>query len=430
MKPPSGPGPVLLGQGVAVPPFATAIQGWRVSDFIGTSSGSYLVALEYAKYCLERDDLEKAAQHLERAEGMALEKHDTRRFLEVQIFQGFRALYSLDLKSYGQILMKIKPLLSKETYASFLGIYNRAGGTASSLEVAKLAGGVAMGAEHFASARRLLSSVVRAQPGDTLAWRLLGQAQMELRDYNGAEASFRQLVQLMPDDPEAYLNLARFYLTAKFTPDLARQHVQMAANLRPDDGRLAVLFSLLDLMDGKAKEAVARLKRLQKAPADDQGLTAMVQRILQDPELTKGGDVRARLSAMLLLPGAVGASPEVLQQLGEDFLLRGSYFQALKVFIEGHDLPEIGRAYLSMASNQFAAGEEKAAAVSAGFGMNALQEELKHCPTSAKAHLYLALYYSQRHDRVSSQRHVQAGLSCPAEIKTRRQLQALKAGLS
>ncbi|HNV68952.1 MAG TPA: hypothetical protein PKO06_04580, partial [Candidatus Ozemobacteraceae bacterium] len=189
--------------------------------------------------------------------------------------------------------------------------------------------------------------------------------------------------------------------------------------------RLLVLFSLIDLFDGKVKEAETRLKKAVKI-TDDPALANMARKILDDPSLGRGPEARSRLASFLLLPGAPGAAPESLQALGESYLQRGSTFSALKVFIELKDLAEIGRTYLSMASQQFAAGEDKAAAITAGYGTNALNEELRLNPTSAKSHLYLALYYSQRKDRNSCLRHVQAGLKCPMDAQTKRQLLSLR----
>ena len=423
--PPTGPGPVLIGQGTVPPPAEAGIEGWRVSDFIGVSSASGFVALEYAKYCLEKDDLEKAVLHFDRAETMALEKQETRRFLEIQIYKGMLALYREDVRGFGQLLFKIKPMLTKETYQSFLDIYQKAQQASSPVDISRLVGGVAMGAEHFASARRLLGQAVAQRPGDVLSLRMKAQCELEMRDYAGAERSFLLLSQKQPNEPEVYLNLSRFYLTARFDPALARQHAQMAANLNPEDGRLLVLFSLIDLFDGRTKEAEARLKKAAKM-TDDASLANMARKILEDPSLARGPEARANLASFLLLPGAPGAASDSLQALGESLLQRGSTFAALKVFIELKDLAEIGRTYLSMASSQFAGGEEKAAAVTAGFGMNALQEELRLNPTSAKSHLYLALYYSQRRDKEACLRHVQAGLKCPAQPQTRRQLIALR----
>ncbi len=422
---PKGPQPIMLGQGTVPPGADDQIKGWRVSDFLGASSESAYVAFEYAKYCLERDDLEKAALHFDRAETMVLAKQDTRRFLEIQIYKGMMCMYREDVRGFGQLLFKIKPMLSKETYQSFLDMYQKASQASSPVDVSRLVGGIAMGAEHYVSAARLLGKATAQNPNDVLALRMKAQCELESRNYPSAERSFLALTQKQPDDPEVYLNLARFYLTARFDPALARQHAQMAANLNPDDSRLLVLFSLIDLFDGKVKEAETRLKKAVKM-TDDPALANMAKKILEDPSLARGPESRARLASFLLLPGAPGAAPESLQALGESYLQRGSALSALKIFIELKDLAEIGRTYLSMASQQFAVGEEKAAAVTAGYGMNALNEELRLNPTSARAHLYLALYYSQRKDRNSCMRHVQAGLRCPATSETKRQLLALR----
>lgn len=407
-----------------IPPAAERVSGWKVGDFLGMASSSFSVRVEYAKYCLERDDLARAAAELDAAEGLSIEMKDTRRFLEVQIFKSLTSLYNADIRSFGQGLIKIKPLLSKETYLSFLDIYNRANVATTAVDVARLVGGVAMGAEHFQVAVRILKEVVVNQPGDDLALGMLAQAQLESRDWAGAEKSFLRAAKLDPRNPEPAFNLARFYLTVRNDPARARIYAGQVGSVNPNDPRLPVLLALLDYAEGRVAEGMARLQN-QLNSVTDQGLVRVIRRVLLEGGSIKDGEVSsARFAKLLALPGAGGQ--EGLTRLGEEYLRRGSFFHALKVANEAKDLAEVGRAYLALASHLFSAGDGKAAAWAAGFGLNSLGEALRRSPGSARAHLYQALYHFERRDLEAAKQAVQSGLKCGPELETRRHLTALQ----
>ncbi|HQG27440.1 MAG TPA: tetratricopeptide repeat protein, partial [Candidatus Ozemobacteraceae bacterium] len=120
-----------------LPPDASNVDGWRVSDFMQAASGSLPVVLGYATYCIEKDDLKKADEYLDRAEGLAIELRQTKRFLEVQIHKSLVTLYKADIDGFGRQLIKVKPLLSKQTYLSFLDIYNKTRTATGPVDVAR-----------------------------------------------------------------------------------------------------------------------------------------------------------------------------------------------------------------------------------------------------------------------------------------------------
>ncbi|MBI3039216.1 tetratricopeptide repeat protein, partial [bacterium] len=208
---------------VTVPPSAALVKGWQVKDFLSAGKDSYGVSVEYAKLCIEKDDLEKGLKALDKAEGIAVETRNTKRFLEVQVFKTLITLYKADIRNFGTQLIKVKPFLSNETYISFLDVYNKAQAATSSIDISRLIGGVALGAEHYSVAARILSEVVQKVPSDQFAVRLLAQAYLENRNFTAAESAFHRLVKLIPNESEPYFNLARFYLTVNFNLPEARR---------------------------------------------------------------------------------------------------------------------------------------------------------------------------------------------------------------
>lgn len=413
-----------------LPPEAAQMNGWRVSDFMRVASYSLPVVLGYATFCIEKDDLKKAEEYLSRAEGLAIEQKLTKRFLEVQIHKSLLTLYQADINGFGKQLIKVKPLLSKQTYLSFLEIYNKAQTANGPVDVARIVAGVAMGAEHYAVASRILSEVVQALPGDLLAARLLSEAQLECRDFAGAERTLTAMTRRFPNDAEAHFNLARFYLTARFVPDAAKASLDTAARLQPGDPRVMIVAALLDYARGDLQGGLARLKK-QLPGIKDSSMRAICQRIIADGEAAaRPGGPAIDFAGMLALPGSSASTPEAVNLIGERYLKRGSYFAALKCYMESRDLAEIGRGYLAIASSLAAAGEKNASAAASGLGINALREELKGNPQSARAHLYLALYYFERRDIASARSEARAGLQAGGEEEdTHRHLRALLNGM-
>lgn len=407
-----------------VPPPARAVSTWKVADFLQQTKGAYGVNLEYARFCMEKGDLEKAAVHLREAEEAALKIRDTRRFLESQIHRSLLNLYRLDVREFGQQLFKLKPLLSKETYASFLEVYNRAQNASSPRDVARLVGGVALGAEHYAVAARLFSDLLRQMPGDQFLARMLAEAQMGLRDYAGAEQTLVQIMRANPQSAEAAMNLAKFYLTARFDPVGAARYLDLADRLAAGDPRVEVMRALLLCVQGKLREGQAALRQGLERTQDPQ-IQILAGRVLAEFERVERQGGRVDVAALLALPGSRGNQAEDLKAIGEDFLKRGSYFMALRCFHEARDLAEIGRAYLALASHLFAAGDAETSALAAGFGLQALREELKRNPGCARANLYLALYHFERREHKQARERVEAGLQVQAEASTRRHLRAL-----
>lgn len=412
-----------------LPPGAATVDGWRVSDFMQAASGSLPVVLGYATYCIEKDDMKKADEYLDRAEGLAIELRQTKRFLEVQIHKSLVTLYKADIDGFGRQLIKVKPLLSKQTYLSFLDVYNKTRTATGPVDVARIVAGVAMGAEHYAVAARILKEVVQLLPDDLLAANLLSEAQLECRDFAGAERTLVDMTRRFPNDAEAHFNLARFYLTARFMPDAAKTSLETAARLRPGDPRVTVVSALLEYAQGDLQNGLARLKKALPG-IKDSSMRAICQRIIADGEAaSRPGGPAIDFAGLLALPGSPAATPEAVNLIGERHLKRGSYFSALRCYMETRDLAEIGRGYLAIASNLAAAGEKQASAVAAGFGTNALREAIRQNPKSARAHLYLALYHFERREFAQARAAANEGLSTGVRGDTQRHLRALLDGM-
>ncbi|MBI3039217.1 hypothetical protein HYY75_09250, partial [bacterium] len=195
----------------------------------------------------------------------------------------------------------------------------------------------------------------------------------------------------------------------------------------PNDKRVFLLMALLDYAEGNVKTGISQIKQLLPRVADP-ALAAIARKVMSEGE-TLGGDqtqLQAHFAKLLALPGSAIAADSGMRKLGDEYLKRGSFLLAMKCFYESRDLVEIGRTYLALASHLFSIGDEKGAAISAGFGKNALVAALRNDPTSSKAHLYLALYYFERNEIPNSKQHIEAGLGCPATYETKRRLLALR----
>ena len=409
-----------------LPPQATESQTWQIVDFLNQSSDSFLVNLEYARYAIEKDSLKIALQKLKKAEKLARNSQNTRKFLEVQILTGMVHIYKKDFSAFGQQLMKLKSMLSDESYKSFLNIYNQAGAIKEEAEKNRLAAGIAMGAGHYAVAARLLKQAVNYRPDDILLLNLLAEAQMQNLDYNGAENSLQKIAQLNQKNSEAYFNLARFYLTAVYKPEMARKCAEYAKSLQENDPRLSVILALLDYAEGKIDTGVARLQQLLPQ-LEDKGFKAVCNRIINDGRYadSKRTSQQIDFARIMALPGASHASIDSYGLVAADFLKRGSFFTAMKYFLKARDLAEIGRTYLGLSSALYTGGEKEAAAKAAGFGLKALDDELAKKPEHPRANLYLALYYFERDEFTMADNAIKKGLTGMGDRSTRKRLTSL-----
>lgn len=402
-------------------------KNYDFASFLKAGSDSFLINLEQARFYIEQGDLSSVSGYLEKAEKLARNSRDHRRFLEIQILNSLVFVYKRDFKGFGQHLMKLKPVLSPESYQSFLDIYNQGIELKDSCEQARLAAGVAMGAGHYAIALPLLSEAFNKYPSDPLIASLLADAQMQSLDYKGAEVTLSHIARNDKQNGEAYFNLARFYLTVFYKPEQVRSYANYAASLRPDDARNSILLALLDYSEGRITEGVERIKGLI-TQIKDPALNGVCEKIISDGETANTlADTKKQVNfaAVLALPGAPHAPLGNYALLGEDFLRRGSFFTAMKYFTMAQDLSEIGRTYLGVSSALKNAGEIDLATIAADYGLNVLNQEIARKPANARAHLYLALYHFDSGDKVAARKSVEYGLAAGGERHTRASLTAI-----
>lgn len=409
-----------------LPPDAIEVDTWDIAEFFKKTADSFMINLEYGRYAIEKGDLKLAREKLLKAEQLARENQDSRQFLEVQILTSLIYVYSKDFYAFGKHLIKLKPLLSKGSYKSFLDIYNQARELKNSADLARLASGVAMGAGHYAVASNLLKEALLENPDDPLLMNMLADAQMKNLDYTGAEKTLSDIARADQKNPEAYFNLARFYLTASYNPEMARRCAQYALSLRSDDYRISVLLALIEYAEGKIDTGIARLKQLMPK-VKDQGFKAICSKIINDGQYADSKDSKEKLdfAEVLALPGASHAPRSSYRLLADDYLKKGSFFTAMRFFMMAQDLAEIGRTYLGLSSALYMNKEEKTASIAAGFGLRALNDELNRNPESGRANLYLALYHFERNEFADAGRAVRKGLNGSSERTTRKKLTAL-----
>lgn len=397
-----------------------------VATFIKAAGHSFLLNLEQAKYCLESGNFVSAREFLDKAEELARNSRDSRRFLEVQILKSLVFVYSLDFKAFGQQLMSLKPILSPESYQSFLDIYNQGADIKEPVEQSRLAAGIAMGAQHHAVACLLLADAYKKHPTDPLIANFLADAQMQNFDYSAAEITLSAIARTDSKSAEAYFNLARFYLTAFYKPQQARDYATYAASLKPDDARISILLALLDYSQGKLTEGMARIKE-KVSFVDDPALKNVCEKILADGMAAESLQPAKRtdFARILALPGAPHAPVSSYRIPGEDYLRKGSFFSAMKYFVAANDLAEVGRTYLGLASALNAAGEKQQASLATAYGLQALNQELAAHQQNNRAYLYLALYQFDRGDKIAARRIIEKGLAAGGEPLTRQRLTAM-----
>jgi tetratricopeptide (TPR) repeat protein len=405
---------------------AQKITGLGLDNFIETVKGSFLVNLENARFQLENGEAVAAGQSLAVADELARSSRDTRRFLEVQILKSLVFVYTCDFKSFCQHLMALKPILSKESYQSFLDIYNQGNDLKDPADRARLAAGIAMGAGHSRVAASLFAQAFKKYPQDPLIANLLADAQIQSLDYRGAEATLAHLARTDQKSAEAYFNLARFYLTVFYKPDQARSYAAYAASLKPEDARIAILQALLDYCEGKVHEGMQRVSALLPS-IDDPEMQAVCKKIMADGKMAEASSGKSRINfaSVLALPGAPHAPASSYRILGEDLLRQGSFFSALKYFSAAQDLAETGRTYLGIASALMASGEADAATNAVAFGLQALEKEIATNPGNGRAHLYMALYHHERGDMAAAKKSLERGLASDCETQTRQRITAV-----
>ena len=406
------------------PPVAVKINEFSLDSFLAAAQNSFFMNLELARFYIECGDLAAASVRLNRATQLADNNSDSRRYLEVQILASMVHIYNRDFKGFGKQLVNLKPILGSESYKSFLDIYNQGSSLTDNVDQARLAAGIAMGANHHAVAARLLLEVFVKNPDDQLAAHLLADAQLQSFDYKGAENTLVHLARNNENSAEAHFNLARFYLTAFYQPELARRYAAHASSLKPGDARIEVLLGLTDYSEGRIEEGSIRIQKLLPQ-LDDPAMVRICQQIISDGKQVDAGGRPVDFASVLALPGAPHAHYSSSRLPGEDFLRQGSFLTAMKHFADARDYAEIGRTYLGIASALNACGESDLSAIAAGYGLGAVNADLQQNPGNGRAHLYMALYWFERNDQVAARQAINRGLAGESDQATRQRLTAM-----
>ena len=405
-------------------PAASKVTDFSFEKFLADTQNSFLVSLELVRFNLENGDLNAAAVSLEQATRLSRNTSDSRRFLELQILSSMLHIYRRDFSAFGKNLVKLKSALGDKSYQSFLNIYNEGAAITDPVDQARLAAGIAMGAGHHAVAARLLLEVFVKKPEDMLTAHLLADAQLQSLDYKNAENTLVHIARNHTDNAEAHFNLARFYLTVFYQPELARRYAVHAASLKPGDARIEILLGLADYAEGKVDAGIARMRKLLPV-VEDESMKAICQQIINDGNKVDATGRPVDFISMLALPGAPHAPFDSFRLVGEDALRRGSFLTAMKYFANARDYAEIGRTYLGIASALASSGETEIAAVAAGYGLAALDAELQQNPANGRASLYAALYHFERNDMAAARQALNRGLSGKCDAVTRKRLTTL-----
>ena len=146
-----------------------------------------------------------------------------------------------------------------------------------------MSAGVAAGAGHHAVVVSLLKPVFEKNTKDFLLYSMLSEAQFNSFDYEGAGETLKKFVESNPESSEANFNMARFYLTADYKPELARSYANKAFELNPEDARCGVIIALTDYSEGKIEEGIKTVKELMPT-LKDSSMKAICQRLISDGE--------------------------------------------------------------------------------------------------------------------------------------------------
>ena len=381
-----------------------------MASFFKLAQNSYIVNLEKARYEIEKGDLASAEKTIDIADKLARNNKNNRNILEVQIFKSLIYIYKCEFQKFGKHLMTLKPALSTDSYQSFLDIYSRADGLKNEDDLRRLSAGVAAGAGHYAVVASLLKPVFDNNTKDPLLYTMLSEAQFNNFDYEGAGDTLRKFVENNPECAEAHFNMARFYLTADYKPELARSYSKKASELNPEDARSKVILALTDYSEGKVEEGIKTIKELLPT-LNDSSMKAICQRLISEGEKASK-DSSKNFIAMLALPGSKHSDKGVFRFVGEDELKNGSYFSAMEKFSKADESVEMGRVYLGLASALTSANETDMASIAAGYGLKLISNDMAKGKNIARASLYKALYFYERKDKDSAVASIDLGLNC------------------
>ncbi len=156
-----------------------------------------------------------------------------------------------------------------------------------------------------AQANAALDRAIAAQAGSAPSVEAAGLLLFSAQQYPVALARFAQACGLEPGDPLYWLNTARAQLAVN-QPLAARASVEKALRLQPNWFAAVDLMTRIDVRQGKAQAALARVKRLlEQDPRDPQVLT--LEGDIASAAGQPAAAVAAYTAAQRIRPSALGA---------------------------------------------------------------------------------------------------------------------------
>lgn len=138
---------------------------------------------------------------------------------------------------------------------------------------------------------------LKAHPVDVGFRRYLGDAAMLRSDWAGAEAHYREVVELQPDDVGALNNLA--YLLAKFNKPGAKPLAERAARLAPRRAEVQDTLALIYVADKQIDQAIeAQRRAVDLAPQAGGFRLTLAKLYVQAGDKNKAGDELAELAKL------------------------------------------------------------------------------------------------------------------------------------
>jgi tetratricopeptide (TPR) repeat protein len=155
----------------------------------------------------------------------------------------------------------------------------------SNVEAQRLLAEVLLRQEKFDEAAQRYEQYLAARPADAAALMELGVAHVALGRHDEAIARFRRAVELVPQDGMAHRNLARALLT-KGAYDDAANHARQATLLRPDDPVAHDQLGVALAGQGRLDEALRELQRAVQLDPSDSEARAHLEVVQQAKQTT------------------------------------------------------------------------------------------------------------------------------------------------
>jgi tetratricopeptide (TPR) repeat protein len=135
--------------------------------------------------------------------------------------------------------------------------------------------------DHFSTAQRQLEAATQALPQDAVAWRFLGLSLAGERRPKEARVTFERAIELMPENAEARLDLARVEAQSGEREAALADYRRLVRNVGLDPGgQKSIGLALADL--GDHADAISQFQFvLEKRPGDDETSLALAQNYAQ-----------------------------------------------------------------------------------------------------------------------------------------------------